>query len=148
MGNVCDRCGALRRSRRAMADPHYLAGRQVAAVEALEARRLLASTLIAVPSRRDIVFDDLRDTLYVTTSSGAVQRYDVVSKQLLAPWQVGGNLYAADITPDKSALYITDGSTNGGQARLAKITLGTGAISSIPFAVAANEGGAWQIAIA
>src|SRR3954452_9102273 len=105
------------------------------AIEALELRRLLASTLISVAGSRDLVFDDLRDALYVTTASGSVQRFDIATKQLLTPWQVGGTLYGADITADKSSLYITDGTANANQARLVKVSLGSGFISSVPFAL-------------
>jgi hypothetical protein len=76
--------------------------------------RLVPSTLIPVPNHRDLVFDPARDLLYITTNAGTVQRYDVGGQQLLSPLNVGTALNGADITPDGSALYVTDSQTSSG----------------------------------
>ena len=59
--------------------------------------RSVPSTLIPVGNRRDLVFDPARDLLYITTSAGTVQRYDVAGQALLPPLAVGTSLNGADI---------------------------------------------------
>jgi len=61
--------------------------------------------LIPVTNHRDLVFDPSRGLLYITTSAGTVQRYNVASQTLLSPLSVGTSLNGADITSD-----ITTGS--------------------------------------
>src|SRR5262245_54249856 len=51
-------------------------GRAALVLEQLE-DRLTPSTLIPVGNHRDLVFDSTRGLLYITTSAGTVQRYDV-----------------------------------------------------------------------
>src|ERR1700722_6216363 len=74
-------------------------------LEALE-DRITPSTLIPVSNYNDLVFDPSRDLLYITTSSGQVQRWDVATQQLLPAWNVGNVLEGADITPDDNSLYV------------------------------------------
>src|SRR5262249_15122330 len=85
------------------------------AVEPLEPRWTPSTLIYANPDRRDLVYDTVRNLLYITTSAGAVQRYDPVSGGLLAPLTVPGSasLNGADITPDGSVLLATDGVTGG-----------------------------------
>src|SRR6266403_2917634 len=75
--------------------------RAILRVEQLDCR-LVPSTLIPVTNHRDLVFDPSRGLLYITTSAGTVQRYNVASQTLLSPLSVGTSLNGADITPDGS----------------------------------------------
>jgi hypothetical protein len=43
-----------------------------------------ATTFLAVPNRTDMVYDDLRHTLYITAGS-SLERYDVQNNQFLSP---------------------------------------------------------------
>src|SRR4051794_22099657 len=76
--------------------------------------RLTPSTLIPVTNHRDLVFDASRGQLDITTSDGKVQRWDAVHQGLLSSYNVGTSLYGADVTPDGSYLYATEGQTAGG----------------------------------
>jgi len=50
----------------------------------------LGSTLlIPIQNHRDLVYDARRALLYITTSDGKVQRYDIQSQTLLPPFDVG-----------------------------------------------------------
>jgi len=46
------------------------------------------ASLIPVVTHRDLVFDPQRDMLYITTSSGTIERYDLGSGDLLTPFQM------------------------------------------------------------
>src|ERR1700730_10889377 len=67
--------------------------------------RLTPSMLIPVVNHHDLVFDSVRNLLYITTDDGKVQRYDVANGTLLSPLAVGTTLNGADITPDGKSLY-------------------------------------------
>jgi DNA-binding beta-propeller fold protein YncE len=116
-------------------------------LEQLE-NRLTPSTLIPVSNRRDLVFDPTRDLLYITTSSGLVQRYDVANQTLLTPWNVGTSLNGADITPDASALYVAESQLSGSQGVLHRVDLNDGSVSNITYNLAFYEGGTWDVAVA
>jgi hypothetical protein len=104
-------------------------------------------TLIPVPTHRDLVFDGTRNLLYITTSGGTVERYDVAAQTLLAPLRVGNTLYGADVTPDGGSLYVAEGQRNVAQEFLRKVSLATGAVTNLPFDRTSLENGAWAVAI-
>jgi sugar lactone lactonase YvrE len=116
-------------------------------LEQLESR-LTPSTLIPVADRRDLVFDATRDLLYITTSSGLLQRYDVAHETLLAPWSVGTSLNGADITRDGSALYVAENQLSGSQGVLHRVDLNDGRVTDITYTPVSGEGGTWDIAVA
>ena len=63
------------------------------------ARHVFAVTQTAVPisGAQDVIVDDGHHQVYVTTSSGSVQRYDLTTHSLLTPWSVGVNLGSIDL---------------------------------------------------
>src|SRR4051794_23065088 len=73
--------------------------------------RAVPTVLIPVTTRRDLVFDTARQLLYITTSAGKVERYDLAQQQLLSPWTVGTSLNAADISLDGNSLYVGEAFT-------------------------------------
>ncbi|MBO9998319.1 MAG: tandem-95 repeat protein [Cyanobacteria bacterium SID2] len=107
-----------------------------------------AVDFIPVSDRRDLVFDPTRDRLYITTSGGTLERYDVATNTLLSSWSVGTNLNGADITPDGKFLYVAEEQTVGSEGFLLKVDLNTGAVTSIPYTRKSRETGAWDVAIA
>src|SRR5262245_59954498 len=70
----------------------------------------LAHTLIPVANRREHVFDNLRNILYIATSQGTVDRYDVATNTLLTPFTTtaGVSLNGIDISFDNQFLYVAD----------------------------------------
>jgi sugar lactone lactonase YvrE len=114
-------------------------------VERLE-DRLAPSVLIPVTNRRDLVFDDARDLLYITTTNGRVVRYDPDIDQTLGPWQIvpnQGPLNGADITLDGKFLYAAD----DGATKVWKVDLATGVGKDLVYAGGAGSNGAWDVAI-
>jgi hypothetical protein len=106
--------------------------------------RLTPSTLIPVMDHRDLVFDPGRDLLYITTSSGLVQRWDVANQQLLPAWTVGSSLDGADVTPDGKSLYAAEDTTG----LFYQVDLNSGAVTGVPYNLVSRETGSWDIAIA
>ncbi|HEY9667923.1 MAG TPA: SdrD B-like domain-containing protein, partial [Coleofasciculaceae cyanobacterium] len=91
------------------------------------------STLIPITDRRDLIFDSQRNRLYITTSDGDVERYDITTKTLLTPLDVGNSLNGGDITPDGSALYIADNQRGATQAFIRKVNLNDGSVTNLTF---------------
>jgi DNA-binding beta-propeller fold protein YncE len=105
------------------------------------------SVLIPVANGRDRVFDPTRNLLYITTSTGTVQRYDIATQTLLAPLAVGTSLNGADITPDGSALYVAEDRASGTQGLIRKVNLASGTVTNIPYTLAFGEAATWDVAI-
>jgi sugar lactone lactonase YvrE len=107
------------------------------------------TTYIPVADHRDLVYDPTRNVLYITTISGLVQRYDVATQTLLTPFQVGGILNGADITPDGSALYVADNMRGITQDWFHRVNLDTGAVTNLPYNIGDGFAGdaSWDVAI-
>lgn len=87
--------------------------------------------LIRVPERRDHVFDPQGRILYISTGSGTVERFDLGSGQLLAPFTVGGFLLGLDVTADGRALYVADAIPGETQGFVRKVDTATGAVTDM-----------------
>ena len=110
---------------------------------------LLADVPLQVAGPRDAVFDASRNLLYVTTGSGTLQRYDLISGSFLSPWAVGTSLNGADITPDGSALYVAESQlTPDNKGVLHRVDLATGVTTDITYAIYGYETGSLDVAIA
>src|SRR5438105_3439076 len=102
-----------------------------AVAEWLEPRTLLAGTAIPWGAVNDILVDNAHNILFGSSSTGELKRYDLAARTILPSWPVGGNLDGMDITPDGSALYISD-RTSGGTVFYRKVDITTGAVTLIP----------------
>jgi hypothetical protein len=99
-----------------------------------------AGILIPVTARRDHVFDDTRHTLYITTSNGNVERYDVASHSLLTPFAVAGTSFnGIDISLDNHFIYVAD-ATQGATDGFRKFNTDTGARTNLFYTRAFGEG--------
>src|SRR5262249_29029313 len=56
-------------------------------------------------------------------------------------------LNGADISPDGSALYVTEQQTAGSQGLIHKVNLASGSVTQVSYNLAGGEGGSWDIAI-
>ena len=104
-------------------------------------------TPIPVKAGRDMVFDSTGQRLYIITTDGFVQRYNVSTGQLETPFNVGGLPNGIDISPDNSFLLIAQGAVGVLQGTVQKVDSSSGAITNINFAREFGEGGAWDVAI-
>ena len=126
--------------------PRRRPGRLV--VERLE-DRLAPSVFIPVQTRRDLVFDDTRGVVFLTTSTGSIIEYDPAQQIVIGGLQVNSKgLNGIDITPDGSALYAGDAASN----ILWKIDLSKGVnnpiVLPLPVPGGPNSVGVWDVSIA
>jgi hypothetical protein len=107
------------------------------------------SNFVPVSNYRDLVYDQTRNMLDITTSTGQLYRYDISAQTLLAPIQVGAVLSGADITPDGSALYVADNERGLIQGWYHKVDLNTGAVTNLPYTSGGNslDGASWDLAV-
>jgi hypothetical protein len=107
-----------------------------------------ASTLIPVPARRDHVFDDARNTLYITTSAGSVERYDLTTNSLLTPFSVASTSFnGIDVSLDGQFIYVADATQGATQGVFRKFNTETGERTNLFYNRAGGEGEAWDIAV-
>jgi uncharacterized delta-60 repeat protein len=106
------------------------------------------ASLIPVTTHRDLIFDPQRHILYITTSSGTVERYDLASGNLLTPFQLIEPLNGGDITVSGNALYVVDGLRNLIQGFVDKVDLSAGTTSRLTYDLAGGgyfEDAAWDL---
>ena len=105
----------------------------------------------SLSTRRGMVFDHTGQFLYVTTSTGLVERLNVATNALDVIANPGGNLFGLDISADNSFLLIAQGYHGLAEGALHKLDISSGTLSSInyPLNVQPYGGGsgAWDIAI-
>ena len=95
----------------------------------------------------DVVFDELRNMLYIGTRDGKLFRYDLATQTFLAPLTVGTELNGMDITPDGDYLYITEGDPVGSTGIIHKVNLNNATVQDIQYALQSSETGGWDIKI-
>lgn len=99
----------------------------------------------------DLIVDDTRHLLYITTGAGTVERYDWVNHQFLTPINVGGHLAGGDITPDSNTLVVADQTPQGNLSVVHKINLIDQTVTDIAFArehfYQSDYGGSYDVAI-
>ncbi len=104
-----------------------------------------AGTFISAPDRVDMVYDDHRKILYIT-SQGSVLRYSLDTDSFLSPYQPGGDLAGIDISPDGNTLAVADRTRTTSDVWIHLIDLETDAITQAVFTRAGGEGGTFAVA--
>lgn len=97
---------------------------------------------------RDMVFDHAGHYLYITTATGFVWPYNLLTSQLDTPYKLGGYLNGIDISPDDSYVLVAQNDQGLTQGRFQKLALGGGAITNINYLRTSTEDGGWDVAIA
>lgn len=89
---------------------------------------------VSAPSRVDIVYDDTRGLLYITSGSQLL-RYQLSTKSFLTPVTIGGSLEGIDISPDDSTVAIADTTYNADNDTnwIWLVNLDTLAVSQVQF---------------
>ena len=95
---------------------------------------------------RDLVFDPTRNQLYITTTGGTIERYDVSANKLLTPYGIpGASLIGADLTPDGSVLVVGDATYGATQGVIHRIDLPTGTNTNLTYNLASSERGSYDV---
>jgi hypothetical protein len=111
-----------------------------------------ASVLIPISARKDHVFDNAHNLLYISTSDGSIQRYDIATNSLLSPFEVDPGqfrpLAGIDVTRDGKFIYVADTHDTATQFVFHKFNTETGVQSDL-FCdkTSSSEDGAWDIAV-
>jgi DNA-binding beta-propeller fold protein YncE len=102
-------------------------------------------TPVGVAGAQDVVFDTVRNRIYVPTGTGSVARYDMATRALLPSWQGGVNLRGADMTADGAFLYVADQSAGAAQGVIRKINADTGTRTNLFYDMAGEGAGAYDL---
>jgi hypothetical protein len=106
------------------------------------------ASLQNIPARRGMVFDHSGRHLYITTSDGFVQPYNLLTGHLETAYNLGGWLNGVDIAPDDSFLLIAQYDTGISQGTFHKLDLTTRTVTNISYTLAPDgEIGGWDVAI-
>jgi hypothetical protein len=107
------------------------------------------ASVLSIPVQgRDMVFDATGSVLYISTGSGwpiftgAIERFDITTGQLLEPFVVGLSPTAMDLSLDGRFLYVADRRSlnNGWGGTIRKVDLETGVVSDITYDLTDHEG--------
>lgn len=107
--------------------------------EHLEHRRLLSrGTVDFTPAigARDVVYDDTRNLLYVSTQSGEVLRYDPATRAVVGQWTFPGQVRGIDLSPGDGTLAVAVKLSSGGQVQM--IDLSDGGVETFPLPAGAS----------
>jgi DNA-binding beta-propeller fold protein YncE len=107
---------------------------------------------IGVSGRKDHVFDPVNRILYITTTSGTVERWHADTSTLLTPWTVGGELGGIDVTPDGATVLVADRTfdTTTDRGLIHRINAASGTVTTLDFALdggepSFTETGSWDV---
>ena len=79
----------------------------------------------------DVVISPDQSRLYVATTSGTIETYDLQTYAKLATWTVGTSLGGMSISEDGSYLLVTERSPANGLSTLYKVSTATGAQQTV-----------------
>lgn len=104
-----------------------------------------AGTLISAPARVDMVHDNARDIVYITSGS-SVLRHQIASNSFLPAFELGGSLGGIDLSPDGNTLAVADGQRSATEIWIHLVDLRTGVSRKATFPRAFGEGGTFTVA--
>jgi hypothetical protein len=107
-----------------------------------------APPVATLTTRRDLMFDHAGRYLYLTTSTGLIERLELATNDLQVVANLGGKLNGADIAGDDSFLLVAIDGIGLMQGMWQKVDLFTGAVTNIRYKRGSSEFGAWDVAIA
>jgi hypothetical protein len=97
---------------------------------------------LGVPERVDVLHDEPRGLLYISTSGGSVLRYHLATKTFLAPIAiVASSLGGMDLSPDGGTLAVASFNVPA----LHLVDLNTSTFTSIPFTPVSLEAGTFTV---
>jgi hypothetical protein len=107
----------------------------------------------AVPSlsdARDLVFDHAGNYVYIATASGFVFPWNLHTRQVEAPYELGGSLNGIDISPDDAVLVVAQGIGGLAEGAFHKINLATKTVTDITYTYIneLRDDTPWDVAIA
>jgi hypothetical protein len=97
-----------------------------------------------------MVFDHAGQHLYISTSDGLVQSYNLSTGTFDPPYTLGGSLNGLDIASDDSFLLVAQNNLQNSQITIHRLSLPSGDVINITYTPPYDESGsgAWDVAIA
>src|ERR1043166_3815811 len=112
------------------------------------ARQLPAqSFLIPDTTRSDMVFDYSGQHLYISTSTGLIETFNLPTLSFGKSYNLGGSLNGVDIARDNSFLLVAQNNVGVSQGTFHRLDLTSGIVTNINYTRANGETGAWDVAI-
>jgi hypothetical protein len=106
----------------------------------------LAVNKVAISDWTSQVYDNTNNILYISTSTGVVERYNPATNTFLSPLNVGTDISSIDITPGGGYLLAADTATNNDMGTIERVNLSTNAITDLTYPIENLDSGADQIA--
>jgi hypothetical protein len=103
-------------------------------------------TTLPITNAREMILDGPRGMLYFSTSAGTIERFNLSTQAMLLPISAGTTLNGLDVTPDGNFIYAAEGIAGATQGLIRKINVNTGAVTTLPYTYASNDGLAWDVA--
>lgn len=110
---------------------------------------LAQTTFVPAPNRNDMVYDVVREVMYITDGR-KVLRYKPATGKFLSPFEFGANsqLRGIDISPDGWTLAIAEGASSETHLWVNFVDLATGNIRRRFFPKEFSEAGSYSVAYA
>ena len=110
---------------------------------------LAQTTFVPAPNRKDMVYDVVREVMYITDGR-KVLRYKPATGKFLSPFEFGANsqLRGIDISPDGWTLAIAEGASSDTHLWVNFVDLATGNIRRRFFPKEFSEAGSYSVAYA
>ena len=115
-------------------------------LEPLEERTVPSLLVPQSGGRRDMVYDDAKSILYITTGAGGlITRYNAATDSALTAFTspLAAQLNGADLTPDGKFLYVAEDSIS----KVLKVNTTDGSTSEIAASAGAGSNGAFDVSI-
>ncbi|MCI4645329.1 MAG: calcium-binding protein [Hyphomonadaceae bacterium] len=114
------------------------------------------NTFLDLDSAIDIIVDEARSLIYISTADGQILRYDVVQNIFLSPILVGGYPLGLSLSADGETLFVAQAevelavegqysSQNQYLATLHKINLETGSVADLELLVTSSERNTYDV---
>jgi hypothetical protein len=98
--------------------------------------------------RKDLVFDYSGQNLYISTSTGIIQTFNLSTLTFGTRYDLGGSLNGLDVARDNSFLVVAQNAYGIAEGAFQKVALTTGSVTNISYRRQGyDEGGAWDVTI-
>lgn len=105
----------------------------------------LAANKVAISDWTSQVYDNNNNILYISLSTGVVERYNPATNTFLSPINVGTDIQSIDITPGGQYLLAADTAVSNGMGTIERVNLSTNAVTDLTYPIENLDAGADQI---
>lgn len=108
----------------------------------------VSNSLLPVTNSSELIYDSSRNRVYMPTTAGTVEIFDIDSQTMLTPVNTGGRSSGADISLDNQFLYVADAQVDANDRSFVyKVDLDTFAVTTIQVNSSGHDDGIADIEI-